>query len=112
MNLYILFYIGVFLVFLRFVIYQIVEKIGNNFFSCFLPQIIEMGDKPDVSGVKEFDKGKLKTVQTSEKNTLPSKESEFCCCAVFLSSCCSPTDLNLADQAALPMFYPACTCVI
>lgn len=35
-----------------------------------------MGDKPDVSGVTSFDKGKLKTVQTEEKNTLPTKAGE------------------------------------
>ncbi len=31
-------------------------------------------DKPDVSGVKDFDKAKLQKVETSEKNTLPSAE--------------------------------------
>ena len=34
--------------------------------------------KPDVSGVTTFDKGKLKTVNTEEKNTLPTKESRSC----------------------------------
>ena len=36
-----------------------------------------MSDKPDVSGVTTFDKGKLKHTETQEKNTLPTKESEF-----------------------------------
>lgn len=34
-----------------------------------------MGDKPDVSEVTKFDKGKLKTVETQEKNTLPTKDT-------------------------------------
>lgn len=38
---------------------------------------IKMGDKPDVSEVASFDKSKLKHAETAEKNTLPSKESEF-----------------------------------
>ena len=33
-------------------------------------------DKPNVSEVKEFDHTKLKHVQTTEKNTLPSDESK------------------------------------
>ena len=35
-----------------------------------------MSDKPDVSEVSSFDKGKLKKTDTQEKNTLPTKESE------------------------------------
>jgi len=34
-----------------------------------------MSDKPDVSEVTKFDKGKLKTVETEEKNTLPTKDT-------------------------------------
>ena len=40
-------------------------------------QSVIMGDKPDVSGVTTFDKSKLKKADTQEKNTLPTKESEF-----------------------------------
>lgn len=36
-----------------------------------------MGDKPDVSEVANFDKSKLKKTETQEKNTLPTKESEY-----------------------------------
>ena len=36
-----------------------------------------MCDKPDVSGVTTFDKSALKKTETQEKNTLPTKESEF-----------------------------------
>lgn len=36
-----------------------------------------MGDKPDISEVATFDKGKLKKTETQEKNPLPSKESEI-----------------------------------
>ena len=36
-----------------------------------------MSDKPDVSAVTTFDKGKLKKTDTQEKNPLPTKESEF-----------------------------------
>lgn len=36
-----------------------------------------MGDKPDVSGVTSFNKDKLKKTETAEKNTLPTKESEW-----------------------------------
>ena len=35
-----------------------------------------MSDKPDVSAVAGFDKTKLKKTETTEKNTLPTKESE------------------------------------
>lgn len=35
-----------------------------------------MSDKPDVSEVTKFDKGKLKKTDTQEKNTLPTKESK------------------------------------
>jgi len=34
-----------------------------------------MADKPDVSEVTSFDKGKLKKTETQEKNTLPTKET-------------------------------------
>nr|AFO64974.1 beta thymosin [Haliotis discus discus]ALU63762.1 beta thymosin [Haliotis madaka]QXP00689.1 beta-thymosin [Haliotis discus hannai] len=34
-----------------------------------------MGDKPDISEVATFDKGKLKKTETQEKNPLPSKET-------------------------------------
>jgi len=34
-----------------------------------------MSDKPDVSEVASFDKTKLKKTETSEKNTLPTKET-------------------------------------
>jgi len=34
-----------------------------------------MSDKPDVSEVTKFDKGKLKNVETEEKNTLPTKDT-------------------------------------
>ena len=34
-----------------------------------------MSDKPDVSGVTQFDKTKLKKTETQEKNTLPTKET-------------------------------------
>lgn len=33
-----------------------------------------MSDKPNVSEVEHFDKTKLKKTETSEKNTLPTKE--------------------------------------
>nr|XP_019945426.1 PREDICTED: thymosin beta-4 [Paralichthys olivaceus] len=33
-----------------------------------------MSDKPDISEVTNFDKTKLKKTETSEKNTLPTKE--------------------------------------
>ena len=36
-----------------------------------------MSDKPDVSAVTTFDKGKLKKTETQEKNPLPTKESEL-----------------------------------
>lgn len=36
-----------------------------------------MCDKPDLSEVEKFDKKKLKKTNTEEKNTLPSKESEY-----------------------------------
>ena len=35
-----------------------------------------MSDKPDISEVTKFDKSKLKKTETSEKNTLPTKESK------------------------------------
>jgi hypothetical protein len=34
-----------------------------------------MSDKPDVSEVSSFDKSKLKKTDTTEKNTLPTKET-------------------------------------
>ena len=34
-----------------------------------------MSDKPDVSEVTKFDKGKLKHTETQEKNPLPTKET-------------------------------------
>ncbi|KAM7110524.1 thymosin beta-15C-like [Molossus nigricans] len=34
-----------------------------------------MSDKPDLFEVKKFDRSKLKTSNTEEKNTLPSKET-------------------------------------
>ena len=34
-----------------------------------------MSDKPNVSGVTQFDKTKLKKTETQEKNTLPTKET-------------------------------------
>jgi len=34
-----------------------------------------MSDKPDISEVSTFDKGKLKKVEVKEKNTLPTKET-------------------------------------
>jgi hypothetical protein len=40
-----------------------------------------MSDKPDVSEVTTFDKGKLKHADTAEKNTLPTKESK---CSVLI----------------------------
>lgn len=36
-----------------------------------------MADKPDISEISHFDKSKLKKTETEEKNTLPTKESEF-----------------------------------
>ncbi len=36
-----------------------------------------MGDKPDVSAVESFDKGKLKKTTTEEKNTLPTKDGKL-----------------------------------
>ena len=41
-----------------------------------------MSDKPDVSEVTTFDKTKLKHAETSEKNTLPTKESKLPPCSV------------------------------
>lgn len=35
-----------------------------------------MSDKPDVSEVATFDKSKLKPTETTEKNTLPTKQSK------------------------------------
>lgn len=34
-----------------------------------------MSDKPDLSGVEKFDTSKLKKVETTEKNTLPTAET-------------------------------------
>ena len=52
------------------------KHIYNNFFNFF--RTIKMGDKkPDVSGVKSFDKKQLKKTETVEKNPLPTKESEY-----------------------------------
>lgn len=42
-------------------------------------------EKPNVSEVKNFDHGKLKHVQTSEKNTLPSDESKIFTCDSLVS---------------------------
>ena len=36
-----------------------------------------MSDKPDIAEVSTFDKTKLKKTETQEKNTLPTKESEY-----------------------------------
>lgn len=36
-----------------------------------------MSDKPDITEVTTFDKTKLKKTETSEKNTLPTKESGY-----------------------------------
>ena len=36
-----------------------------------------MSDKPAIEEVTKFDKSKLKKTETKEKNTLPTKESEF-----------------------------------
>ena len=35
-----------------------------------------MGDRPDVSGVTQFDKSQLKKTETKETPTLPSKDSK------------------------------------
>ena len=45
-----------------------------------------MADKPDVSEVTSFDKTKLKKTTTEEKNTLPTKESEFALLHFFFRS--------------------------
>lgn len=37
----------------------------------------KMADKMDITEVNAFDKSKLKKTETTEKNTLPTKESEF-----------------------------------
>lgn len=42
-----------------------------------------MADKPSVSEVTKFDKDKLKKVNTTEKNTLPTKESK---CKIYICS--------------------------
>uniref|UniRef100_A0A8C9C6R3 Thymosin beta-10 n=1 Tax=Phocoena sinus TaxID=42100 RepID=A0A8C9C6R3_PHOSS len=34
-----------------------------------------MADKPDMAEIAGFDKAKLKTMETQEKNTLPTKET-------------------------------------
>ncbi|XP_065751538.1 thymosin beta-10-like [Phocoena phocoena] len=34
-----------------------------------------MADKPDMAEIASFDKAKLKTMETQEKNTLPTKET-------------------------------------
>ncbi|XP_054947166.1 thymosin beta-10-like [Physeter macrocephalus] len=34
-----------------------------------------MADKPDMVEIAGFDKAKLKTMETQEKNTLPTKET-------------------------------------
>ncbi|XP_078459176.1 thymosin beta-10-like [Lampetra fluviatilis] len=34
-----------------------------------------MADKPDLSSIEKFDKSKLKKAETTEKNTLPTKET-------------------------------------
>uniref|UniRef100_A0A452SND5 Thymosin beta-10 n=1 Tax=Ursus americanus TaxID=9643 RepID=A0A452SND5_URSAM len=36
-----------------------------------------MADKPDMGEIASFDKAKLKKTETQEKNTLPTKESEY-----------------------------------
>lgn len=42
--------------------------------------------KPDVSGVTTFDSAKLKKIETQEKNTLPTKESECVASLAVVSS--------------------------
>ncbi|XP_058626375.1 thymosin beta-b [Onychostoma macrolepis] len=34
-----------------------------------------MADKPDINEISQFDKTKLKKIETKEKNTLPTKET-------------------------------------
>ena len=45
-----------------------------------------MSDKPDMDEVTKFDKSKLKHAETTEKNTLPTKESKFCSAWMTLTS--------------------------
>ncbi|XP_007644327.1 thymosin beta-10 isoform X1 [Cricetulus griseus] len=55
-----------------------------------------MADKPDMGEIASFDKAKLKKTETQEKNTLPTKESEFAPASGFppqhstLPCCASP----------------------
>ena len=53
-----------------------------------------MSDKPDVSAVTTFDKGKLKKTETQEKNPLPTKESELLSALYMLIHFC----MQLASQ--------------
>lgn len=43
-----------------------------------------MSDKNVITEVKTFDKTKLKKTETQEKNTLPTKESKFFACFLFI----------------------------
>lgn len=45
-----------------------------------------MSDKNVITEVKTFDKTKLKKTETQEKNTLPTKESKFFACFLFIYS--------------------------
>lgn len=65
-----------------------------------------MADRPDVSEVEKFDKSKLKKADTQEKNTLPTKESEWC-------SLRSKSSVLLPICEASLSFYlhVACICV-
>ena len=60
-----------------------------------------MADKPDVSEVTSFDKTKLKKTDTQEKNTLPTKESEFISLVSNVYTCLSASNLpSLACMCA------------
>lgn len=64
-------------------------------------------DKPDVSGVCDFDKTKLKKTETCEKNPLPTKESELLhkairgCMFCFLVQDTSQNMLAIGDTTHL-----------
>eukprot|EP01137_Pigoraptor_chileana_P004229 Opistho-2@45664 len=43
------------------------------------PNTDKMADKVDTGAISGFDKSKLKKTSTQEKNTLPTKDSEYLC---------------------------------
>ena len=79
-----------------------------------------MSDKPDVSEVTTFDKGKLKKTDTQEKNPLPTTESECehaapCICSIVKCSHLSSLQLSSKrrrtnERARSPAVYRSVLC--